>query len=201
MLDLTPLHGTSWVLAAIGDAPVLAGSQTTAQFAIEAGGVSGTISGSGGCNEYNAAIGENFVVGPIASTQKACEQAVMDQETAYFASLQTAYGYSLAGSQLLIPTANGILTFAAPPPPEQPVPPTAVISGPELGDNSQPMAFDGSQSTPGTSAIVAYDWDMGDGTQLSGTAVQHTYATPGGYEVRLTVADQAGLTGTASKLI
>ncbi|MEZ4769596.1 MAG: PKD domain-containing protein [Caldilineales bacterium] len=42
---------------------------------------------------------------------------------------------------------------------------------------------------------------MGDGTQLSGTAVQHTYATPGGYEVRLTVADQAGLTGTASKLI
>ncbi|MEZ4769595.1 MAG: META domain-containing protein [Caldilineales bacterium] len=92
-------------------------------------------------------MGENFVVGPIASTQKACEQAVMDQETAC-RPLQTAYGYSLAGSQLLIPTANGILTFAAPPPPEQPVPPTAVISGPELGDNSQPMAFDGSQSTP-----------------------------------------------------
>ncbi len=114
-LDLMPLAGTFWYLSAIGDTAILAGSEVTAGFEIDESGVTGEISGTGGCNAYNAAIGENFTVGPIASTQKACQAAVMEQETTYFAWLSTAYGYDRAGDQLLIPTANGVLTFNSTP--------------------------------------------------------------------------------------
>jgi heat shock protein HslJ len=115
VLDLTPLAGTFWYLSAIGDTPILAGTEITAGFDINEDGVTGEISGSGGCNGYNAAIGENFTVSPIASTKKVCQQPVMDQENTYFTWLSTAYGYDRAGDQLLIPTANGVLTFNSTP--------------------------------------------------------------------------------------
>lgn len=114
-LDLTPLAGTFWYLSAIGDTPILAGTEITAGFDINEDGVTGEISGSGGCNGYNAVIGENFMIGPIASTKKACQQPVMEQENVYFNWLSTAYGFDRAGDQLLIPTANGVLTFNSTP--------------------------------------------------------------------------------------
>ena len=43
----------------------------------------------------------------------------------------------------------------------------------------------------------AWDWDFGDGTTHATTASpSHTYAAPGTYNVKLTVTDGAGLTGT-----
>jgi heat shock protein HslJ len=114
-LDLTPLTGTFWYLSAMGDTPILAGTEITAGFDIKEDGVTGEISGSGGCNAYNAALGENFAVGAIASTKKACPPPVMDQENAYFAWLSSAYGFDRAGDQLLIPTSNGVLTFSSTP--------------------------------------------------------------------------------------
>ncbi|MCP4359729.1 MAG: META domain-containing protein [Chloroflexi bacterium] len=115
VLDLTPLQGTFWYLSAIGDNPIISGSEITADFDIDEGGTTGTISGSGGCNGYNAAIGENFAIGPIASTQKACDPAVIEQEGGYFDWLSKAYGFDRAGDQLLISTANGILTYNSAP--------------------------------------------------------------------------------------
>ena len=114
-LDLTPLADTFWYLSAMGDTPILPGTEITAGFAVNEDGVTGEISGSGGCNAYNAALGENFTVGAITSTKKACPQPVMDQETAYFAWLSGAYGFDRAGDQLLISTANGVLTFNSTP--------------------------------------------------------------------------------------
>jgi heat shock protein HslJ len=114
VLDLTPLDNTTWYLTAMGDQPVLPGSEVSAAFEINADGVTGQLSGSGGCNGYNAAIGEGFAIGPIASTQRACELEVMDQESAFFTWLGTAYDYDRAGDQLLISTGDGILTFGAP---------------------------------------------------------------------------------------
>ena len=114
-LDLTPLNDTFWYLISLNDAAVVPGTEVTAQFHVNEDGITGNVSGSGGCNNYNGSIGENFVVGPIASTQKFCElpDGTMDQEQAYLAALQTAYGYNIAGDQLLIPNAGGVLTFSS----------------------------------------------------------------------------------------
>ncbi len=198
VLDLTPLNNTFWYLVAFGGRPTLAGTEVTAQFTVNADGVTATMSGSGGCNNYSTDIGPNFAVGPIAASQKACQQPVSDQETAYFAWLQTAYTYSLAGNQLLIPTGSGVLVYSAERP-TQPVatPPTAVIRAPELGDTGRPIIFDGSGSIAGTAPIARYEWNMADGTILAGQTVQYTYNTAGPYEVQLKVIDQAGSVGEA----
>lgn len=314
-LDLSPLDDTFWYLAAIGDNSLLPFTEITAGFTVDEGGLTGAISGSGGCNAYNAAIGENFAVGPIVSTQRACPQEVMDQEGGYFDWLSKAYVFSRAGDQLLISTANGVLTYSSRPVQDQsrelqsstwylvsvgnltavpgsgattlfnadgstlsgntgcntfngsykaepgnkltisgfastqaactteeltkqeqallvflpsavsytvygtslqiqtvdgstinytsiapaaPVPPTAVISGPEAADTGEPLTFDGTGSRAGSAAIVRYDWDMGDGTRLSGSTVQHAYSVANSYNVTLTVTDQAGRTGSAT---
>jgi PKD repeat protein len=86
-------------------------------------------------------------------------------------------------------------------PVEEVDPPTAVISGPTLGETGERLSFDGSQSSAGTAAIERYDWDMGDGTALSGAAVKHIYDEPGTYSVSLTVTDKAGLSGTTTHSI
>ena len=319
-LDLTPLNDTFWYLISLNGTDVIPGSEITAQFHVNEGGVTGNVSGSSGCNDYNAGIAENFVIGPIASTQKFCElpTGVMDQEQAYLASLETSFDFNLAGDQLLISNAAGVLTFSSHQPDNQidqtaelvnktwslisygpltpvsgaeptaifntdgsvtgntgcndyngayttqpgnniaisnigttraacatdqltkqesdfiiymqsavqylirgtqlqiqtvdgeimnftsipnntvPAPPTAVINGPTTGDVGQTLTFDGSASTAGSNPIVQYNWDLGDGTQASGTAVSHAYGAAGTYTVQLTVVDAAGQTGTAS---
>ncbi len=56
-------------------------------------------------------------------------------------------------------------------------------------------------TTPEGSAIVGYSWDMGDGTVLTGKRVEHTYG-PNAYgarRIRLTVANDAGLTAACAK--
>lgn len=41
--------------------------------------------------------------------------------------------------------------------------------------------------TDQNTAAISWAWDMGDGTQLSGASVSHTYAKPGTYRVKLAV--------------
>jgi heat shock protein HslJ len=197
VLELTPLDNTFWYLVALGRRPTLAGTEVTAQFAVNANGVTAIMSGSGGCNDYSTDIGPNFAVGPIASTKKACQQPVSDQENAYFSWLQTAYTYSLAGNQLIIPTSRGVLTYSTERPTLPEVAPTAVIRAPEFGDTGQPVVFDGSASSAGTSPIARYEWNMADGTFLVGQTVQYTYDKPGPYDVQLKVIDEVGKVGEA----
>ncbi len=313
-VDLTILDDTFWYLLSIGDNALLPFTEITAGFEIDEGGLTGTVSGSGGCNAYNAAIGENFTIAPIASTQKACPEAVLDQEGGYFDWLGKAYAYDRAGDQLLISTANGVLTYNSSPvldqsqelqsgtwylvsvgnltavpgsgasttfapdgsslsgstgcndfngsytaepgnlisisgfsatqaacttedlakqeealliflqsatgytvignqlqiqtvdgsvinytsiPPAEVGVPTAVINGPEAADTGELLTFDGSGSLPMGSPIVNYSWNMGDGTTLSGAAVQYSYDTANAYDIELTVTSQAGATNTA----
>ncbi len=40
--------------------------------------------------------------------------------------------------------------------------------------------------------IASYRWRMGDGTELAGAAVTHSYLTPGNYTINLTCCDDAG---------
>ena len=220
---LTPLNGTKWWLTSIDSSNVIPGSEVTAEFAINADGASGAISGSAGCNTYNAEIVGVFQVSPPASTKMACDNppGVMDQETTYLAALERASGFTLAGDQLLIATQLGMLVYSNSPnpmlpiaPPPYPAPPieptgepypappiaevpTAVISAPLDGMVAQAITFDGSASLSSV-GITSYAWDFGDGATADGTTIEHAYAAPGSYTVTLTVVDANGQTGTTS---
>jgi len=65
---------------------------------------------------------------------------------------------------------------------------------PEVGEPPLTVTFDASDST---GAIVAYEWDFGDGTTGTGVTTEHTYTEVGQYEVRLTVRDGEGREDTA----
>lgn len=122
---LTPLNGTRWWLVMMGPQPVLPGTQTTAEFTINADGQTGTIAGSAGCNTYNAPVTGVLQIGPAASTNIFCPEppGLMTQEAAYLAALETATSFTQAYNQLLIGTRYGLLVFYNSPAPLQPVPP------------------------------------------------------------------------------
>ncbi|MCU7937090.1 MAG: PKD domain-containing protein, partial [Candidatus Thiodiazotropha sp. (ex Dulcina madagascariensis)] len=70
--------------------------------------------------------------------------------------------------------------------------PVAVANGPYSATVNLPVQFDSTGSSDPDGAIVAYDWDFGDGTAGTGPNPSHTYATPGTYNVTLTVMDGEG---------
>jgi heat shock protein HslJ len=63
------------------------------------------------------------------------------------------------------------------------------------------VTFDGSQSQPGSSPIVSYKWDLGDGNVARGDVVTHVYDSPGVYQVRLSVGGQDGFGNLKSSSI
>ena len=106
------LGGTSWLVTGYNNGKqavvsVQLGTELTANFSAD-----GQLTGSAGCNDYTAAYetsGKNIKIGPAATTRKACEQAVMDQEMQYLAALNTAATYRIDGNQLELRTADGAL--------------------------------------------------------------------------------------------
>lgn len=72
------------------------------------------VSGNSGCNQFSGNFVYNnntLTFSPLVSTQKACDQAIMDQEAAYLAALQTATGYQIVNGQLQITYPEGVLVF------------------------------------------------------------------------------------------
>jgi heat shock protein HslJ len=104
------LVGTAW---ALGDLPgqVLTDVRPTIAFSGD-----GTVTGSGGCNDFNGTYtvdGSNLTFGPLASTKKACGDAVNTLETAYLAALQATTAYEITSDSKLKLTAGATtLTFA-----------------------------------------------------------------------------------------
>jgi PKD repeat protein len=80
-------------------------------------------------------------------------------------------------------------------------PPTAVIEGPATAKVDEEVTFNGGNSKPGSSPIVAYSWNFGNGQTVENSrdpSATTVYDRPGVYQVILTVTDQNGLSDSAS---
>jgi hypothetical protein len=105
-VSLDDLMGSAWILDEVAQdliidmLPTLPGTQVTASFA------DGQASGSTGCNDYTAPVssdgGQALTIGPIASTQKACAELVMDQEAEYLAALGKTVQWSYWAGKLAL---------------------------------------------------------------------------------------------------
>ena len=108
-VSLDDLMGTSWVLTDfnLNNDPVQGDAMISAAFA------DGQVSGSAGCNNYNATVssegGQALTIGPAISTMMACEEPAMSQETKYLSALQGAmqWSYYLGNLAITYQTEDG----------------------------------------------------------------------------------------------
>lgn len=108
------LAGTSWRLEDLAGKGVVDRTQTTLTF-----GPDDQVSGSGGCNRFTGRYerhGDSLSFGPLAATRMACPDAVMNQETGFFAVLDSAVSHEITseGYLLLHPAGGGPATRLAP---------------------------------------------------------------------------------------
>jgi heat shock protein HslJ len=120
VLEPAPLVGTPWLLLRYNNGKQamvssLAGTEITALFGEDA-----TLSGSAGCNNYNAPFevdGNKIAIGPAATTRKMCAEpeGTMAQEAAYLAALGSAATYEVVGDRLELGDSSGtrVATYAA----------------------------------------------------------------------------------------
>ena len=120
VLQPISLTGTVWQLTMYNNGnealvSTLAGTEVTAVF-----GEDGSLSGSAGCNNYNATYtvaDDALTVSAPATTRMMCAEpaGVMEQESAYLAALAMAASYAIVGDELEIADADGsmLLTYAA----------------------------------------------------------------------------------------
>jgi PKD repeat protein len=64
------------------------------------------------------------------------------------------------------------------------------------------VVYNATQSTPGSGrTIAAYSWNFGDGTTGTGVTASKVFSQAGTYNVTLTVTDDIGQTGTATRAV
>lgn len=79
-------------------------------------------------------------------------------------------------------------------------PPVAVIlTSASEGNSPLSVSLSAVGSFDPDGSIVAYAWELGEGTQADTMVVPFTYTAPGRYTVRLTVTDNAGATATTTQ--
>jgi heat shock protein HslJ len=100
------LTGSFWALTELNGQPPVAGTGISAQFTAD-----GNVGGSAGCNRYSGTytVSGNKITfsSPLATTMMMCEQALMDQETAYLKSLEEAQTFAVNGDQLTLTAGDG----------------------------------------------------------------------------------------------
>ena len=130
------LVGTAWRLESLGAAKLQAGTQPSLEFPTE-----GRAGGNGSCNRFNGIVivaDDGIKFSGLATTRKACAEAVMRQEEAYLAALRDAVRFEADEGTLRIYAAgrDEPLRFtAAPEPaaaPAQGIEPAAAAESPPL---------------------------------------------------------------------
>ena len=132
-----PLLG-KWIVDSYATTPgtvvaVLEGTQLDVAFQIT------SVGGSAGCNAYSGVYGTNgnvVRVGRLATTNMACDAAVMDQETAFLGALQGAALIESRGSTLNLTDRSGGILVAL----SRPKPPVEASPSPSPGVTPAPTA-------------------------------------------------------------
>jgi PKD repeat protein len=62
-------------------------------------------------------------------------------------------------------------------------------------------SFDGTRSADPDGTIASYKWDFGDGKSATGASPAHSFAASGSYQVKLTVTDNKGATGSTTNTV
>ena len=102
-----PLQG-AWNLVQLNGQSPLPGTVISANFS------GGQVSGSGGCNTYNAGFstnGNDVSISYPASSQLACPPEIMDQEARYFQALSGVATYEVSGPNLIFRDGGGNTTL------------------------------------------------------------------------------------------
>ena len=118
-----PLTGTVWQLnfyqQGVNLVTLLPGTEITAVF-----NDSNNLSGSGGCNTYNASYqisGSAMTIGAVSGTNTTCPNppGIMQQESAYFAVIPAVTSYDITDNQLRLRNGLGevVLQYTAGPTP------------------------------------------------------------------------------------
>lgn len=119
---LADLAGTAWTVRTINGGSVIANAPPTISFSAD-----GRVSGSTGCNEYSALFstdGQHLTVGALGVTQKLCEGAHGEQESAFLNGLGGASTWQAAepgrleidGAATLVAESGAVATKPPPTP-------------------------------------------------------------------------------------
>lgn len=110
------LENVRWILTEYAEtdgstAEALGSTEVDATF------VDGNVSGTGGCNTYRGgyeADGASLSISPVSSTMMACDQPILDQETAFFAAMSAVASYEIENNNLVLMNDAGdtILVFS-----------------------------------------------------------------------------------------
>jgi heat shock protein HslJ len=112
--DLGPLTAAPWQLTQMNGSAVPANAGITAAFTED-----GHLSGSAGCNDYNATYSVDasggMSVGPIAETRKACADDINARERGYLDALQATSTWAIRSGTLTLTNPQGnVLSYVGP---------------------------------------------------------------------------------------
>jgi PKD repeat protein len=205
-----PLNGANGPLSAAFGVPAPAGINTATLI------VESTPKIAKGVNASNVAS-VNTGVAPLTVNFNGTGSTAVKPITSYawdFGNGQTATGptafttYATPGiytAKLTVTDSDGdkdtqTQTITVNEPPN--APPIATIGSSGSGGQAPyAVSFDGSGSSDPDGSIASYAWDFGNGRTATTPTASANYTSPGTYTVRLTVTDNRGATGTATKVI
>jgi heat shock protein HslJ len=108
---LTSLEGTSWQATGINNGKQAVVAQAGTEKVTAVFGTDGSLTGSGGCNNYTGTFttsgSDQITIGPVAATAMACEGAAGQIESEYFAALGNVATYQIEGNTLTLRDAEG----------------------------------------------------------------------------------------------